>query len=101
MEKYGPVVMMSDFGSVPYLVFAKGRKLYHAITADTMIRMTTLETLRGLRPLERKGKPYPPRRAASHWLNHDHREFASARAKAVLRGLVARKKQADGAGEDL
>lgn len=90
MTKLQPVVLQNQ-NSVPFLVFAKGRKLYHAVTADTMIRVVSLETLRGLDQVMRKGEPYPPRRAASHWLNHDHRVITQ-RAKAILRGLVARKK---------
>lgn len=93
MEKFEPVVLR-DGHSTPFLVFAKGRKLYHAVTADTMIRIASIETLRGLVPLERRGEPYSPRRAASFWLNHSVRPI-TARAKVVLRGLVARRKRAE------
>jgi hypothetical protein len=91
-RKFTPVVMMPKGSSVPYLVFAKGRARYHAVTADTMIRLVKLDTLRGLVEIRYKGKPYPPRRCASFWLNHGHRPI-TGRAKAVLRGLVARKKR--------
>ena len=79
-----------DAGSRPVLVFSKGRKLYHAVVADATVRLETFETLRDLLPLDLKGDPYPAKRAASFWLNHDHREI-TPRAKLVLRGLVARK----------
>jgi hypothetical protein len=91
VNQFSPIVMM-DRQSVPFLVFARGRKNYHAIKADTMIRIASIETLRGLAPVLRKGEPYPPRRAASYWLNHDHRTI-TGRAMRVLRGLVSRKKR--------
>lgn len=75
----------------PALVFHKGRKLYHAVVAThDAIKVATFETLRDLEPLQRRGEDYPPRRAASFWLNHDVRPV-SKRALQVLRGLVARK----------
>ena len=72
------------------LVFRKGRKLYHAVvaTADS-ITLDTFLTLRGFTLAQYKGDEYAPRRAASFWLNRDHRPIAT-RARAVLRGLVAR-----------
>lgn len=88
MPPFEPIVML-DAHSVPYLVFRKGRRLFHAVTADPRIRIVSLETLRGLRLAHRKGQPYPPRRAASFWLNHSVFPI-TARAKAVLRGLVRR-----------
>lgn len=84
--------VMIDASARPMLVFARGRTKYHAVAArDTDIALVTLDSLRGLRVLERKGSPYPPRRCASYWLNHDHRK-PTKRAKSVLRGLVARSK---------
>ena len=79
-----------DGNGRPYIVFARGRALYHAVQAEDTIRLITLPNLRGLVPLERKGCPYPPKRAASFWLNHTDREITK-RARQVLRGLVARK----------
>ena len=90
MPPYPPQVLLDEHAH-PLIVFAKGRTLYHAITArDRDIALLTLDTLRGLRPLLRQGLPYPPKRAASFWLNHAHRP-PTKRAAAVLRGLVARK----------
>lgn len=89
---FNPQVMLDEHAR-PLIVFARApRSLrYHAVAArDTDIALVELETLRGLRPLERKGEPYPPRRCASFWLNHDHRR-PTKRARQVLRGLVARK----------
>ena len=90
------VLMLRDERNAerPVLVFRKGRKLYHAIAArDDSIGLVTLESLRGARPLERRGEPYPPRKAASFWLNRDFR-IVTKRARQVLRGLVARKEAA-------
>lgn len=82
-------------GSRPLIVFARGRTKYHAVAArETDIALITLDSLRGLHELRRKGEPYPPRRAASYWLNHDYRPVAK-RAKAVLAGLVARRPKAE------
>lgn len=81
-----------DHNAQPLLVFARGVRSskYHAIEAGTTIRLTTLDTLRGLREAAYKGAPYPPKRAASFWLNHSTREITK-RAKLVLRTIVARK----------
>jgi hypothetical protein len=90
MKTYGPEVLR-DANGRPLLVFAKGRTLYHIIEAcDSTIRVNKIPTLRGLRPLELRGNPYPPRRAASFWLNRDHRTI-TPRARSIMRGLVARK----------
>ena len=90
MKDFTPRVLAD--GARPMIVFAKGRTKYHAIVArDSDIALVTLDSLRGLRELTRNGEPYPPRRAASFWLNHDFRE-PTKRAKQVLRGLVARRK---------
>jgi hypothetical protein len=89
-ERYAAQVLV-DANSQPYLVFAKGRTKFHAVTAkDRTIALVALPTLRDLRPLLRRGEPYPPKRCASFWLNHDHREVTK-RTKQVLRGLVSRK----------
>jgi hypothetical protein len=86
-----PPVVLADEHRRPVLVFARGRTKFHAVVAtDTAITLAKLETLRGLVSLERRGEPYPPRRAASFWLNHDCRPITK-RARAVLRGLVAKK----------
>jgi len=80
-----------DANRRPLLVFSKGRVKYHAVAVeDRAITLTTLDTLRGLVEATRRGEPYPAKRAASFWLNHDHRP-CTKRAKQVLRGLVARK----------
>lgn len=89
---YQPQVML-DRNSRPVLVYSKGRIKYHAVLADSKIRLVELESLRGFAHAMRRGEPYPPKRAASFWLNHDHREITK-RAKDVLRELVARR--ADG-----
>lgn len=90
MTRYEPEVLL-DHNARPLLVFAKGRVLFHAIEAtDSTIRLQQLATLRGLRPALLRGDPYPVKRAASFWLNRTDREITT-RAKAVLRGLVARK----------
>ena len=89
MTTYTPVVLMDR--SHPLIVFRKARLLYHAVAArDTDIALVTLDTLRGLREATRNGEPYPVKRCASYWLNHDFREITK-RAKMVLRGLVSRK----------
>ena len=87
--------VLIDGNATPYLVFAKGRVKYHAVVAgDRSITLVALDSLRGMRPLQRKGQPYPPRRAASFWLNRDHRTITK-RARSVLRGLVARKAEGE------
>lgn len=91
MQKFNPVVLQDGNRNL-FIVFARGRLLYHAVTADTVIRLVSVPTLRGLDQVERKGEPYPVRRGASFWLNHDHRPITS-RARKVLRGLVARKRE--------
>ena len=73
------------------LVFRQGRTLYHAVTATSSeIKLTTFPTLRGFSLAQYKGDEYAPKRAASFWLNHDHRPITK-RARAILRGIVARK----------
>lgn len=96
MPKFVPQLFRyrdEDNANRPALVFRKGRTLYHAVVAThDAIKLETFATLRGLEPvLTRDGVEYAARRAASRWLNHDHRPIAK-RALAVLRGLVARKK---------
>lgn len=93
METPLPIVL-SDHHSRPFLVFARGRKLWHAVAVDTTISIVSLPSLAGLDPVLYKSKPYPPRRAASFWLNRDHRPITD-RARAVLRGIVARKPRGD------
>jgi hypothetical protein len=90
-QDYVPQVMAGRDGR-PLIVFKKGRTKYHAVQAvDNAITLVALDSLRGLAVLSRNGQPYPPRRAASFWLNHDFRPVTK-RAKQVLRGLVARRK---------
>lgn len=87
---FNPQVLVDGEGR-PLIVFKKGRTKYHAVAArPSDIALVAIDTLRGLRELARKGEPYPARRAASFWLNHDHRPV-SKRARQVLRHLVARK----------
>lgn len=94
MTQVTPQVFL-DHNARPLLVFRKGRVKYHAVAArDTTIALVTLDTLRGLRPATRKGEDYPPRRAASFWLNHDCRHITK-RARQVLRAMVARKERRD------
>lgn len=89
-QPFTPQVLL-DANARPLIVFAKGRIKYHAVAArDNDIALVELDSLRGLRPLERRGEPYPPRRAASYWLNHGFRK-PTKRAERVLRGMVARK----------
>lgn len=89
-QSFQPIVLLGH-NSRPVLVFAKGRTKFHAITTTARaITLTTLNTLRGLAELQRGDEPYPPQRAASFWLNRDHREVTK-RAREVLRGLVRRK----------
>lgn len=93
MNPYGPEVLRNANGQ-PMIVFAKGRNLFHVVEAtDTAIKVATLPTLRGLQPVELHGDPYPPKRAASFWLNKGYREI-TPRARLILRGLVARKAKA-------
>lgn len=90
---YNPQVLVDEHRR-PLIVYAKGRIKYHAVAAeDTRITLVELDSLRGLTQALRKGEPYPPRRAASFWLNRDHREITK-RAKDVLRSLVSRKQEA-------
>jgi hypothetical protein len=73
------------------LVFRKGRTKYHAVVAlHDKITLEAFAHLRGFVPLGHRGGEYPAKRAASFWLNRDHRPLTK-RAKAVLKGLVARK----------
>lgn len=95
MKAFDPVVLL-DGHADPYLVFGRGRKLYHAVHAhDHVVQLVTLPSLDGMRPALYKGKPYPPRKAASFWLNRSRREIASRRLKQILRGMVARKRGDD------
>ena len=72
------------------LVFRKGRTLYHAVVAGPdEIKLETFDTLRGFTLAQYKSDDYAPKRAASRWLNHDHRPIAK-RARAILRSIVAR-----------
>ena len=89
---YTPQVLL-DGNNRPLIVFGKGRLLYSAIVAGDNIKLTKLETLRGMRSAEFKGEPYPVQRAASFYLNHTDREI-TPRAKLVLRGLVRRQSRA-------
>ena len=89
MKRLTPQLYRDGHGT-PLLVFGRGRKYFFAVRPETTIKVVRLETLRGLVELERKGKPYPPRRAASYWLNKSARDVTKA-AKAILRGLVARR----------
>ena len=97
--RFAPQVLVyrDDEENVRYvaLVFCKGRTLYHAIVARrNAITLETFPSLRGFDPLPvglaNCDGIYQPRKAASFWLNHDHRPIAK-RARAVLRGIVARK----------
>lgn len=59
MKTFTPQVLVDGNGR-PLIVFAKGRMLYHAIAArHTDITIVTLQTLRGLRELQRNGEPVP------------------------------------------
>lgn len=89
MSNY-PAAVYLDHNAQPLIVFARGRTKFHAVEAGVIIRLVQLDTLRGLREAIYRGDPYPPRRAASFYLNHTNREITK-RAKCVLRGLVARK----------
>ena len=85
------VYIDEDYARRPMLVFRRGRVLYHAVVAmHNEIKLETFESLRGFAPLQHRGEDYPPRKAASFWLNHGQRPIAK-RARAVLRGLVARR----------
>jgi hypothetical protein len=85
------VKVLADEHRRPVLVFARGRTKFHAVAAsDHAIRLVALDTLRGFVELSRNGEPYPPRRAASYWLNHASRPITK-RARAVLRSLVTKK----------
>ena len=91
MKNFTPQVYV-DANARPLIVFARGRTKYHAVAArESDIALVSLDSLRYLRPLQRNGEPYPAKRAASRWLNHDFRE-PTKRAKQVLRALVARRK---------
>jgi len=87
---YAPQVLL-DGNNRPLIVFGRGRLLYSAVVAGDNIKLAKIDTLRGLRPAELKGDPYPVRRAASYYLNHTDREI-TPRAKLVLRGLVRRQR---------
>jgi len=94
-EAFKPQVLVDGNGR-PILVFSKGRTKFHAVAArDRDIAVVALDTLRGLRELTRRGDPYPPRRAASFWLNHDFRP-PTKRARAILRRLVTRRQASAG-----
>jgi hypothetical protein len=100
MPKFVPTVVLvrdEENRSTPMIVFARGRTKHHAVAARSAdIALVTLDSMRYATPLLRNGAEYPPKRAASFWLNHDHRPVTK-RARAVLRGLVARKPRAEGA----
>jgi hypothetical protein len=87
-EPFRPAVFL-DHEQHPILVFERGRTRFHAIECTRTVRLVQLDTLRGLRPLERRGEPYPPRRAASYWLNHTSRPITE-RARKILRSLTKR-----------
>ena len=89
MKRYGPEVLL-DGENRPLIVFARGHTLFHAVAArETDIALVTLPDLRGLRFAVRREAEYSARRAASYWLRHGWRPIAP-RARAVLRGLIAR-----------
>jgi len=91
MNAYTPQVMI-DNNAAPVIVFRRARSKFHAVAARWHdIALVHFDSTSGLRPLLRRGEPYPVRRAASFWLNHDFRPV-TRRAKQVLRGLVARRK---------
>lgn len=93
MKPFTPIVMRrrdDEQQHRPIIVFQKGRVLYHAVAADDTIKLITLDSLRNcVEMLRPDGATYPPKRAASYWLNHSGRSITK-RAKAVLRGLVSR-----------
>ena len=89
MSPFTPQVLI-DSNARPLIVFKKGRTKYHAVAADVRISIVALDSLRPYRALDHQGAPYPPRKAASYWLNHSTREITK-RARQVLQGLVARK----------
>ena len=80
--------------SRPVIVYAKGRTKLHAIVVKSeSVTLELLDNTRGLTPLVTKaGVPYSARKAASFYLNHTWRPITK-RAKAVLRGLVSRKRR--------
>lgn len=87
--------VLIDHEGHPLIIFGQGRLFFTAIATDTNIRLVQLDTLRGLRPAIYHGEPYAVRKAASFYLNHTGREITK-RARAVLRGLVARKLKQEG-----
>lgn len=94
MKPFTPIVMRlrdAEQQHRPIIVFQKGRTLYHAVAARDTITLITLDSLREcVEMIRADGATYPPKVAASYWLNHSTREITK-RAKAVLRGLVSRK----------
>ena len=90
MATFTPAVFL-DRSRRPLIVVRHGRTKYHAVAANGSIKLVALDTLRDLTPALLRGEPYPPKRAASYWLNHSSRAM-SPRARAILRGLVARGK---------
>jgi len=86
--------VLRDANGRPYIVFGKGRILWHAIKVDSNIALAKLDTIRGMPEILYKGAPYPVRKAASFYLNHDHREI-TPRAKAILKALVRRQAKAE------
>ena len=88
-----PTAVYLDHNAQPLIVFSKGRTKFHAVAANGTISLVTLDTLRGLREATYRGDAYPPRRAASFWLNHGQRPITK-RAENVLRALVSRNRKA-------
>lgn len=86
--------VLFDHNNTPLIVFGKGRTKYYAVEATAgVVRLTALNTVHDLRPVEYRGKAYSPRKAASFYLNHSVRNITT-RARAVLRSLVARQPKA-------
>jgi len=86
--------VLRDANARPFIVFNKGRTLWNAVEVNDKIKLVKLDSLRDLQPMLLKGEPYPPRKAASFYLNRDHREITK-RAKAILKALVCRQPRAE------
>ena len=91
MKNFQPVILL-DYNTRPYLVYAKGRIHYRAVSAanEALIKLVKLDDIRFMRQAMYKGQPYPPKRAASFWLNHATRPISDG-AKVVLKHFVQRK----------